>query len=336
MRDGRNNGPRHGRVPSLLAVGLCLACGSAEPPETAEEAAASAVAAKSAAAAQNRAPAIARVMLRPADPSAGERVTAEPVASDPDGDTVRFDFEWHIGGRRQSEAGPRLTIPAGSKGAQIEVKVIATDGKSQSSPALASAWVSNRAPRITSLIVDPSSEVTVQSPVTASARAEDQDGDFLEYTYTWLVNERMTQQDGNVLDPKYFKRGDRIKVHAVASDGEDESEPVVSPPLTVVNSAPRVISSPAGFDERGSFRYTVRAEDPDGDRHFRYRLLEGPAGMTVGRMSGKLAWRPALGHNGKHTVTIEVDDVAGGKTTQSFDLEVTAGSPPAPAASAPE
>ncbi len=336
MRDGRNKGPRHGRVLSLWAVGLCLACGSAEPPETPEESAASAAAAKSVAAAQNRAPEIASVTLRPADPGAGDRVTAEPDASDPDGDTLRFEFEWRLDDKRHAESGRVFTIPGGSKEAKIEVTVIASDGKSQSSPARASVWVSNRAPRITSLIVDPSTEVTVKDRITASARAEDPDDDFLEYTYTWLVNGRLTRQDGNELDPRHFKRGDRIEVEAVASDGEDESDPVISPPLTVVNSAPRILSSPAGFDERGGFRYTVRAEDPDGDRHFRYRLLEGPAGMTVHRLSGVLAWRPAAGHSGEHKVTIEVDDAAGGKTTQSFQIEVTAESPPAPAASAPE
>ena len=126
----------------------------------------------------------------------------------------------------------------------------------------------------------------------------------------------------STLGRRHFRRGDRIQVEALASDGDDESEPLRSPEIQVVNSPPTIVSTPEKIDEDGTFRYAVAVEDPDDDRRLRYRLLQGPTGMTLDWLSGKLAWTPSDSQEGTHAVEIEVDDLAGGKTTQTFEIEV--------------
>ena len=137
----------------------------------------------------------------------------------------------------------------------------------------------------------------------------------------------------STLSRRHFRRGDRIQLEALASDGDDESEPLRGPEIQVVNSPPRIVSTPEKIDEDGTFRYAVAVEDADDDRRLRYRLLEGPTGMTLNWLSGKLSWAPSEDQEGTHPVEIEVDDLAGGKDTQRFEIEVGLEEPaPPPAA----
>jgi hypothetical protein len=90
----------------------------------------------------------------------------------------------------------------------------------------------------------------------------------------------------------------------------------------VANASPVITSAPVGFGGDGAFRYQVAAEDPDGDRRLRYRLLDAPPGMAVDILFGMVTWTPADSQVGSHPVVIEVDDMAGGKATQSFEVRV--------------
>ena len=80
----------------------------------------------------------------------------------------------------------------------------------------------------------------------------------------------------------------------------------------------------------------MAVEDADDDRRLRYRLLEGPTGMKLDWLSGKLTWAPSDAQAGTHAVEIEVDDLAGGKATQTFEIRVGFEEPaPTPAAPQP-
>ena len=83
-----------------------------------------------------------------------------------------------------------------------------------------------------------------------------------------------------------------------------------------------ITSAPGGFGGDGAFRYQVAAEDPDGDRRMRYRLLEAPPGMSVDVLFGMVTWTPTESQAGSYPVVIEVDDMEGGKSTQGFEVHV--------------
>jgi len=281
----------------------------------------------------NRAPVIERVVLRPTNPRPGERVTAEVTAADPDGDRVRLSYQWTVGHERM-EGGPTLHVKSVAKGTPIRVRVVAEDGQTAGSPGTASVTVGNQRPVLLGIAIEPRGNVTVGHDLQAVPRATDPDGDELDYAFTWRVNGRQVDGAQAVLPRSEFRRGDEITLAVLASDGSDESTPIESQPIAVGNAPPRIVSTPGDFEADGSFRYPVAVEDPDGDRRFRYRLVDAPDGMRVDFINGLVTWRPIAGDAGDHQVVLEVDDLSGGTTTQAFRVSVAFEADPPPAAQA--
>ena len=108
----------------------------------------------------------------------------------------------------------------------------------------------------------------------------------------------------------------------VASDGERESDPLESVEVRVANAAPRIVSSPPAQLADGEFQYQLEAEDPDGDRTLRFRLLEGPVGMVVDPVRGVVRWKPGAAQVGAHPVDLAVGDPMGATTAQRFEITV--------------
>ena len=328
---------RGARRLALLALAATCACGSGDdaadptPREAASPAPAEAA---------NQPPEVRSLRFEPETPLPGQRVVTRVEASDPDGDPVRLVYTWRLDGRetRRSEAG--FDVPQQAKGALLEVSVVAHDGKAESQPRLLDAEVGNQPPKLVDLLVEPARSVTVESEVVASARAVDPDGEPVEFAYAWLVNGRRVEVYDAVLTQRHFARGDTVEVEVVVSDGEDETEPLRAPPITIQNSLPVITSTPQDFDGTGAFRYTPEVEDADGDRQLRFRLLKAPEGMEIDWLRGTVSWRPREDQAGVHHVDLEVDDSAGGVHTQSFVLDVQFEAPedeaaPSPAAPAP-
>lgn len=299
---------------------LLLACGGEEASEISGAPMAQAPpAAADHSSSLNAPPRIDRVDLSPSSPRPGERVVASVGATDPDGDEISFRYEWRVDGRRTGQSGPSFHVEDATRGSQIELLVVARDAAGQSPASRASVRVGNRRPLMEGVVIEPLKQVSVGSDISASPRATDPDGDPIDYRFTWRVNGRRVDVDGPVLAASHFERGDEIVVTVTASDGTDESDPLRSSPIPVVNAGPRITSTPPPhFEDDGSYRYRVTAEDPDGDRTFRYRLLEAPKGMDIDVVDGQLVWRPTDDQAGDHKVEIEVADRKGGVATQSF------------------
>ncbi len=312
---------------AFLTAAAAWGCGSSQAPEAPPAEIAKSAQAPSPPA--NRPPVLRNVAIRPWEPVAGDLLSAVADASDPDGDTVRLTYHWTIDGRRhESGMSDTLVLPERSKGALVELEVVASDGQSKgrngqdSASSRVQVRVGNRPPSLLDLLLEPGLEITVEDEIAANARPEDPDRDPVEVRYRWFVNDRAIGVTDSTLTRRHFQRGDRIQLEAVATDGDDDSEPLRSPEIHVVNSAPRIVSTPEKIDDDGTFRYAVAVEDADDDRRLRYRLLEGPTGMTLDWLSGKLSWTPADDQAGTHAVEVEADDLAGGKTTQAFEIQV--------------
>jgi hypothetical protein len=298
---------------------LLQGCGS-EPAAAPAEAAGDS--AQGGAQAGNQPPVIEELNLEPMRPRPGQQITARVVARDPEGDPIQYEYHWRVAGRSLSETGPTIHVEGVSRDSTIEVTVTARDGHGESAPRTATARVGNLPPTIVSVTLLPSTEVTAGSDVTASPIGKDPDGGTVEYTYHWSVNGELVPVDGPTLPAKLFHRGDTIVLEVVASDGTDESEPLTSLPIKVVNAAPRVVSTPGPIGPDGVFRYTIKAEDPDGDNVFRYRLVSGPEGMTIGFDDGEVKWQPPADKAGSYPVEVAVEDLFGGRSTQKFSLQL--------------
>ncbi len=270
----------------------------------------------------NTPPTIDRLVLRPESPRPGERLTAIVEASDAEGDDMRFDYQWTVDGVQIKNTGPELMLKDVRKGSWVAVAVIAHDSHGESEPYEEQVTVANRPPVLRGVVFEPLGEVSVANDVTAAPRSYDPDGDDVTYEFSWKVNGIRVSTDGAVLPASRFKRGDKIVLEVVANDGDDDSDPLISAPIPVVNARPRITSSPSGFGEE-NFTYILQVEDPDGDRSLRFHLAKGPDGMSIDNLSGKITWVPNSDQEGSHLVEVTVEDRQGGDDTQSFELTLS-------------
>lgn len=271
---------------------------------------------------ENAVPEIQWVRLEPESPAAGSNVTARVRVNDADGDEIELGFAWSINGRPVRASGDTLPLGEVFKGDQIAVTVTASDGWDESDPVTARSMVGNAPPVLQSLTFDPLGTIHRGQPVTARPIAQDPDGDALEFEYAWWVNDRELSNRSDALDTSRLSRGDEVRVRVVATDGYARSNELVSEPIRVENSPPKIVSSPANLGADGVYRYAVKAEDPDGDRRLRFRLDEAPPGMTIDPISGTLTWTPGADAIGAHTVTVVVDDLQGGVGSQRFSVVI--------------
>lgn len=279
----------------------------------------------------NRAPAIRSLRFEPDRPVSGEPVRAVAEAADPDGDPVRLSYVWSVNGEQVRGDGATLSLARAARGDTIAVRVTPSDGRRDGPAEEAEVVVGNRAPRLRGIKIDPAGRITAGGEISVDPTAEDPDGDAVEYEISWWVNDRRADEEGPVLSTKDLRRGDKVRVRVVASDGREESDPIESPEIEVVNAVPVIVSEPQSA-EQGAFRYRVQVEDPDGDRVLRFSLAEAPAGMRVDSVSGVVEWTPAPDQQGTFPVEVVVDDRHGGTASQRFDLTIAA----PPAAPAPD
>jgi hypothetical protein len=259
---------------------------------------------------ENEPPRVDRLVLNPRAPLPGQRVEAHVEASDPDGDPIRLELEWRLAGRTVEQGSRTAIVLEGArKGDEVAVFVTATDGRDLSDPVRGSVNVGNTAPLIRAFYLAPDGEIAPGQEVTAAPQAMDADGDALDYEFEWILNGRKVRgEDQAVFNTERLKRGDRLQARVRVSDGDEWSPVAESMTLTLAN-------------------------DPDGDRSLRFRLLEGPAGMTVDSVTGRLSWRPGPDEVGTHAVEVAVADAEGAESAMRFELNVSGGaaSEPAPA-----
>ena len=136
----------------------------------------------------NDAPVVDSITLSPTSVTTDTTVTANVVASDPEGDTVSLTYAWFVAGSVVAETGSSL---AGTtyfeNGEQVYVEVTPFDG-SLSGAALASSTISvgNSPPTAPVISLTPSSPTTDDPLVCAvDTEATDADGDPLSYAYEW-------------------------------------------------------------------------------------------------------------------------------------------------------
>lgn len=334
---------RVSRALAALCAGVSwIGCGGADEAAVPADAA-GAQAAAAQPNANNQPPVIQEVKLTPAKPRPGESVSVKVSAQDPEGEPLSYEYRWRVAGTALDNKSSSYHVESVGRDSSIEVTVIAHDPQGGASePMAATARVGNQSPQLLQVLLKPLGDVTSGNDITAEPRAIDAENDSIEYRYRWTLNGETLSIEDATLPAKLLKRGDKVVLEVWASDGLDETEPLESAPIEIHNGAPHILSSPGPIGPDGIFRYALRVEDPDGDKSFRYRLLKGPDGMSVGFDDGQVTWDPAGGSAGDHEVELAVEDLFGASTVQKFTLQVafvTESAPvakPEPAEAAPE
>jgi hypothetical protein len=287
---------------------------------------------------ENTPPQVDRLVLQPQAPLPGQRLEARVEASDPDGDPVRIELEWRYGGRVIAQGARTTLAPEGLvKGEDLVVIATASDGRDTSEPVRASVTVGNTAPLISALYLSPDGEIGPGQEVSAAPQALDADGDELEFEYEWLLNGEVVRNAKRAtFATDELRRGDRLQARVRVGDGEAWSPVAESMTLTLANRPPRILEPPALERVAGGVRGTLEAEDPDGDRTLRFRVLSGPPGLAVDPVTGVMSFKPRSGTTGAQAVEIAVADSYGAESALRFELTVSPGEAearPAPPAS---
>jgi len=305
-------------------LGLAVACGGAE--QTARPSGSAMSAPPSLEIRdENAAPVVERLYLNPRSPLPGTAVEANVEVRDPDGDPYRLSFDWKVNGEvAASGPRPRFMLKDVRKGDRIEVTVVATDGRLESEPVSERTRIGNRPPLLQGVLLDPQGTVRSGDDLLASPQATDADDDPLDYQYTWLVNDLEAGQRGREFSTRGLKRGDKVRVRVVASDGSEASRPQETREVTMGNSPPLIREIPNAQTDEGLFRYNFEAEDPDGDRNLRFRLGKAPEGMRIDPILGVATWRPKESQAGVHPVEVIVQDTHGDGSALRFEVTVTA------------
>ena len=90
--------------------------------------------------------------------------------------------------------------------------------------------------------------------------------------------------------------------------------------LDVSNVAPTFTSVPlTGPNAQGAYRYLAQVSDPSATDAPSFSVVSGPVGLAIDRSSGLVSWVPSPG---SHPVTIIADDGDGGRTSQSWTINV--------------
>jgi large repetitive protein len=325
---------RSGRVArvALGAAVLALACGGEDPQPSGAPLARERTA-PSAERVENEPPVVEELVLNPPAPLPGQQIEARVEVSDPDGDPIRLELEWRQNGRVIATGAHSTLAPEGlAKGDEIAVFATATDGRATSDPVRASVTVGNTPPLIRAFYLAPDGEIAPGQEVTAAPQALDPDGDELDFEFEWLLNgARVRGAEEATFDTSKLKRGDRLQAHVRVTDGEEWSPVAESMTLTLANRPPRFAALPPIESSNGAVHANLTAEDPDGDKTLRFRLIEGPKGLTVDPVSGSVSWRPGADAIGTHAVEVAVADAQGAESAMRFELNVAGGAPEAKA-----
>jgi hypothetical protein len=92
-------------------------------------------------------------------------------------------------------------------------------------------------------------------------------------------------------------------------------------PAPVTNTAPTINPIANQTATVGqAFSLPVQASDAEGDA-LTFSLTAAPASMSINSASGVIAWTPANGQEGSHSVTVQVSD-GQASTTASFNVTV--------------
>jgi hypothetical protein len=256
------------------------------------------------------------VTLLPETPRAADELNAVVT-----GVSGPFTFSWEKNEEPIPGQNKTRLPPAGQVRGDV-VRAIVTAGDQE---ARAEVVIRNSPPKVVSVACK-TSLLCRGTDLEVEPRAEDADGDPIEFRYVWRVNdEELFEENGPVLPGDAFRRGDVVKVAVFPRDEESEGEPFDrGMTFEAGNAPPKFVSSPPQTVASLEYRYQVQAVDADEDE-ISFELTSGPEGMTIDPAGGLVSWAIPEDAAGKHEVKIVARDSEGGTGSQEYALEIKTG-----------
>jgi fibronectin type 3 domain-containing protein len=227
----------------------------------------------------NHAPTISSVTISPTTPTTDDTLTASVNASDPDGDTLTYTYQWSKNSVDIAGAtGATLNLATagnGDRGDAIRVRVTASDGIATTAPTTsAPVTVVNSPPTLSVGLTptDPSTDDTLTATVSA---VSDADNDTVTWSFVWRNGTTVIQTTPagtNITDTLDLSTagngdaGDTVSVEVAPNDGTDLGQSA-SDSVVVENQAPvmeSVTITPTSPTTDQTLTANPVGHDPDG------------------------------------------------------------------------
>jgi hypothetical protein len=271
----------------------------------------------------NSPPVITSANILPEMPDRESDLSLVIQSNDPNGDSITYRYQWikndeDIVGESKNTYKPENL----KKGDIIQVRIVPSDGKEEGKPFLSPpVKILNAPPVIEEVWIEPKVP-TAKDSLRAFEKSVDADGDPIYFTYQWEKNGVvLLDERKEILEQGRFKKGDTITVTMVPDDREIIGVPKKSAPVTILNSAPIIGSSPPFSIDGRKYIYQVKASDPDDDP-VTFSLKSGPKGMKIDQKMGLIQWEIQKEDKGTHPIEIEVRDNEGAASLQRYTLVV--------------
>jgi hypothetical protein len=181
--------------------------------------------------------------ISPDEPLSDQDITATATGEDPDGDSVQLDWSWTRNGVATSHTDGNVSATETQRWETWEVTVVPFDGTEYGEPATASVIVGNAPPEVESVSLEPA-EAYEDTVLIASATASDFEGDSWGASYAWYVDGSLVAEaTTSTLDGTYFDKHQQVQVQITVADPYEAADPVMSDPVTILNTAPQLTTA---------------------------------------------------------------------------------------------
>lgn len=280
----------------------------------------------------------------PSGPGSGSRgmsYSYSTSATDPDGDAVKYTFDW--GDETTSET---ALVSSGtsasashswSDAGNYRITAMATDSKGISSewslPLAVAIRNANRPPAAPSMPAGITTGYTLINYIYTT-KATDPNGDPLNYTFDWgdrTTSEAVCISSGESANASHaWSKAGAYYVKARAADGNGEASPwssvrTVRVKANKLPAAPAIPSGHVSGFTGASNSYSTSVSDPDGDR-VKYTLDwgDGSSTETAFMKSGsKTNVAHIWSNSGTYQVKARAEDSKGGSSPWSGTLTIT-------------
>lgn len=276
----------------------------------------------------NTPPVISEVVATNTDLSAGGATQVTTNATDPEGDTLSYN--WMVGNNDWSTSGSGSTIslqaPTSANSSTMLTVEVSDDVGGTSTSTIVVSTVPNSAPVVANIYPN-SNPVARDATTPISVQTSDPNGDPL--SYDWSVDNSAWSVSGSgataTLDAPNTPNSS-VLVTVTVSDGQGGSTSATTQVRTASNKAPTITSIPsipsAVSAARGpALDYQVQASDPD-DATLTWDVSSVPQTKVSVSSSGLVQWLPTH-EDANTTVTFTVEANDGTDTaSQTFTVQV--------------
>jgi len=268
----------------------------------------------------NHPPVISGLTVDPSSVDINQSTVITCIATDPDGDTLTYN--WTKTGGTISGSGSAITWTAPSTAGTYTITCTVYDGELTDTLSFTIVVTEpepiNHSPSISSLTAVPSGPIGANQSTSITCLATDPDGDTL--TYSWAKTGGIISGIGSAIIWTAPNTAGTYAITCTVYDGKGgEDSESVNISVSEINHSPVIsglTANPSSIDINQNSTITCIAYDPDGDT-LTYTWAKN--GGTISGSGSAVTWT-APNTAGTYTITCTASDNNGGQDSESVNI----------------